>query len=68
MDQLIEAYEAVMGDSIKYQGSLEKQGRLKTWSWKKYWFVLQDDQLCYFKDEKVISFKEPTLTVAFTDD
>ena len=35
------------------EGPLEKKGKFKTWSWSKYWFVLDEDQLCYYKDSQV---------------
>ena len=38
-------------ENIKFQGTLEKQCKLKTWSWKKYWFVLFNEQLCYYKEQ-----------------
>ena len=41
-------------DDLTFESFLEKQGKLKTWSWKKYWFVLDDDQLAYYKDTQVI--------------
>lgn len=39
-------------NSVRFRGDLEKQGRFSTWSWKCYWFMLDDDQLCYFHQEK----------------
>ena len=37
-------------------GWLEKQRRVRGWVWKKYWFVLDGDQLGYYKqpDDQVI--------------
>ena len=40
-----------LDETIKYQGTLEKQCKLKTWAWKKYWFVLYNEQLCYYKEQ-----------------
>ena len=40
-------------ESVSMEGPLEKKGKFKTWSWSKYWFVLDEDQLCYYKDSKV---------------
>ena len=39
---------------VHLQGALEKQGRLKPWSWKKYWFLLSDEHLCYYKNNKKV--------------
>ena len=44
-------------ETIKYQGTLEKQCKLKTWAWKKYWFVLYNEQLCYYKEKEQDSVK-----------
>ena len=38
-------------EQLKFQGALEKQGKLASWSWKKYWFVLENDQLSYFREQ-----------------
>lgn len=38
------------GAILRHQGTLEKQGKIFG-SWKKYWFVLKDDQLIYHKEE-----------------
>lgn len=37
---------------VHMQGALVKQGRLKPWSWKKYWFLLADEHLCYYRNNK----------------
>ena len=40
-------------ESVYFDGYLEKQRKVKTWAWKRYWFVLEDGQLAYYKDETV---------------
>ncbi len=41
-------------ESVSVEGPLEKKGKFKTWAWSKYWFVLDEDQLCYYKDSQVL--------------
>jgi len=43
-------YEYGKGN-IAIEGLLDKRKKMKTWLWKPYWFILQDDQLSYYKDK-----------------
>jgi hypothetical protein len=50
-----------MDQGPKFQGSLEKQGRIAR-SWKKYWFLLKEAQLTYVKSQDKVRVYKITFT------